>query len=136
MNIFKLNPADPSTFGSVELTSLTSFSVENTGDEEATGGDGGAYISSVHMSNIAFSVSVNGSDIGYTIEVGDCDDLVLNSISKTNDCGDAAVAKTFTFAQAVVTAVNRTVNHAGNSEYSITFKPYSTDGIASPLVLS
>lgn len=132
---YKLDPVATSTHGSTDLTSLSSFSYEKVGDETVLGSDGKPFIQGAYYDNLSYTVTVNGYDNNINIGVGDNETLTLKGSLRENGDGVGA-GITFIFENAVCSGSSNTINHAGNSETSWTFRVVSTDGAADPLTVS
>lgn len=135
---YKLDPAAVSTFGSVNMNGGQSFTVERTGEETTLGSDGKPFLQNSFMSDLSYTVSVELSENPKTVAVGDVGTLTLKAKARENGDGVTVTAMTFTSAAsgAVVTSVNHTVNHAGNSTATINFRIVSTDGTTDPLTVA
>jgi hypothetical protein len=137
MSRFKLNPAAVSTFGSTNLTDAVSFSYNETGTTETLGTDGKPYIIYSQTGDIMHSCTVEGVDPEVNVSVGSTGTLTLRAIAQEN--GGSAVtanALVFTFANANVTDVSKTINHLASSTNTISFNCYSSNGTTSPVVIS
>ena len=129
-NTYKLSPTQVSTFGSVNLDGAQSFSVSSVGDETLLSSDGKPCSTGVFYDNLRFTVSVELSQNPKTINVGDTGVLTLRAAERVNGEGVSAVVLTYTSgtAMAVVSSVESTVSHSGNSTATVNFTIVSTDG--------
>lgn len=132
---YKLDPANPSTFGATQLVGAQSFTVNRTGDETTLSSDGKPFAMGSYIDNLSYTVSVELSQNPKTITVGDTGTLTLKAVERVNGEGVSATVLTFTSvaSMAVVTSVDHTVNHAGNSSATVNFRVVSADGSADPI---
>jgi hypothetical protein len=128
LKTYKLDPAGNNTFGGAAIVSANSFTINESGDVSPMSSDGFSYIQAVFVDNITATVTVSAKDVSSTIRVGSCDDLVLKALQKADCTVTTPDSVTFTFANAVVTGVDRTVNHTGESEITVNFQVYKPDG--------
>jgi hypothetical protein len=135
---YKLDPAAASTFGSTDLVGAQSFTVNRTGDETTLASDGKPFAQGSFIDNLSYTISVELSQNPKTIKVGDTDTLILKAMERANGEGVSATVLTFTSvaSMAVVTSVDHTVNHAGNSTATINFRVVSADGAADPITVA
>jgi len=135
---YKLDPASSSTFGSVNLVGAQSFTINRSGDETTLSSDGKPFIYGSFIDNLSYTVSVELSDNPKTIAVGDTGTLTLKAKERVNGEGVAAGVLTFTSGSslAVVTSVDHTVSHSGNSSATINFRIVSSDGAVDPLTVA
>jgi hypothetical protein len=135
---YKLDPAASSTFGSTNLVGAQSFTVNRTGDETTLGSDGKPFIYGSFIDNLSYTISVELSENPKTIAVGDTGTLTLKAKERANGEGVSATVLTFTSGAslAVVTSVDHTVNHAGNSSATVNFRVVSTDGATDPITVA
>jgi hypothetical protein len=138
MATYKLDPAASSTFGSVNLIGAQSVTVNAVGDETTLSSDGKPFVIGSFIDNLSFTCSVEMTDVPKTITVGDTGTLTLKAKARVNGEGVDTGVLTFTSAAsgAVVTGIDYTVNHAGNSSCTINFRVVSTDGTTSPLTVA
>lgn len=135
---YKLDPANASTFAGINLAGAQSFTVNRTGDETTLASDGKPFMQGSFIDNLSYTISVELSQNPKTIAVGDTGTLVLKAMERANGEGVSAVALTFTSvaSMAVVTSVDHTVSHAGNSTATINFRVVSEDGAADPITVA
>jgi hypothetical protein len=138
MTTYKLDPASASTFGAVSLVGAQSFSIEYAADETVLGSDGKPFIQGAFYDNLSYTVSVEMSDAPKTIKVGDTGTLTLRAKARVNGEGVDTGVLTFTSASsgAVCSAVTHTVNHAGNSSCTVSFRVVSADGSTDPITVA
>lgn len=134
--VYKLNSAVANTFKAAAIDSLTQFSIEQQGDETTLSADGFTNIQRAYIDNLSYIVTIQGMNTSKDIKVGDCGALVLNAVERV-DCatGGTPDTITFTFSNALCTAVNKTVNHTAQSECTYTFRAFKPDG-TDPLTIS
>jgi hypothetical protein len=131
---YKLDPANASTFAGTNLAGAQSFTVNRTGDETTLASDGKPFMQGSFIDNLSYTISVELSQNPKTIAVGDTGILILKAMERANGEGVSAVVLTFTsVATGVVTSVDHTVSHAGNSTATINFRVVSADGAADPI---
>jgi hypothetical protein len=138
MATYKLDPAAASTFGSVNLVGAQSFSIEFAADETVLGSDGKPFIQGAFYDNLSYTVSVEMSDAPKTDKVGDVATLTLKAKARVNGEGVDTGVLTFTSAAsgAVCSGVTHTVNHAGNSSCTVSFRLVSADGTTDPCTVA
>ena len=134
---YQINPAGVNTFDGTTLTSLTSFSINETGESATLGTDGKPYITMSITDNIMYTITVNGADQSIKPDIGSSGILVLvASLIDNGGSGVTATAITYTFANANLTDISSNINHAGVGDTSYTFTAFSSDGDTSPVVIS
>jgi hypothetical protein len=135
---YKLNPASPSSFGSVDLVGGQSFTINRTGDEQTLSSDGKPFVMGSFIDNLSYTVSVEMSQNPKTIAVGDTGTLTLKAVERVNGEGVSVTVLTFTSAAAaaVVTSVDHTVSHGGNSSSTVNFRVVSLDGTTDPITVA
>lgn len=138
MATYKLNPSAVSTFGSTNLTGGVSFTINRVGDETVLGTDGKPFAHGAFLDNLSYTASVEVTENPKGITVGDLGTLTLRGVERANGDGVTATVITFTSAAsaAVVTSVDHTVNHSGNSTATINFRIISADGTTDPLTVA
>ena len=135
---YKLDPASPSTFGGSNLDGAQSFTINRTGDETTLSSDGKPFVYGSFIDNLSYTVSVEFSQNPKSIAVGDTGTLVLKAKNRANGEGVGATALTFTSVSnaAVVTSVDHTVSHSGNSSATVNFRVVSADGTTDPITVA
>lgn len=136
---YKLDPTNVSTFGAVNLDGAQSVSLERTGDETLLSSQGRPFVEGAFFDNLSYTATVELSQPLKTVAVGDVGTLTLKCAARTNGEGVAVGIFTMTSAAnaAVVSSVSHTVNHAGNSTCSVTFRIVSVDGgVTDPMTLA
>lgn len=135
---YKLHPTSLSTFSSTNLQGAQSFTINRVGDETTLSSDGKPFVYGSYLDNLSYTVSIELSENPKTITVGDTGTLTLRAAERANGEGISANVLTFTSGTnlAVVTSVDHTVNHSGNSSATINFRIVSTDGTTDPLTVA
>lgn len=135
--VYKINPSGSNSFSGTALTSLTSFSIDKQADESTQGSDGKPWLQGAFYDNLSYVVTVNGTDNSIDVSPDGCNgSLVLTGVLRDNGSCTAVSSLTFTFAEASCSGSTSTINHAGNSEVTYTFRVVSVDGLADPLTVS
>jgi hypothetical protein len=133
--IYKLDPANPSTFGGTSLLGAKEFTLTSSADEELYGTDGQPFITTAAYSNISYQATVTGVTTVTSYAIGDTGTLVLKSVDKASGEGVGTAVKTYTSGTncAVISNIEDTTSHAGESAYKLTFRLISVDGSTSPI---
>lgn len=136
---YKLDPANPSTFGGTSLTGAQSFSIDMVADEVLLSSDGTPFVQGAFYDNLSYTVTVELSENFKAVKQGDTGALVLKAKVRANGEGVGVTALTFTSAAAaaVVSNIKHDVTHSGTSKCSITFRIVSIDGgVTDPITVA
>jgi hypothetical protein len=120
-------------FGGTAIDAVIDWSVNPTASVVQGNSEGAPVIQGVYVDNQNATISINVADIKKAMSnfnIGDKETLVLYAVVREPGAGGGTTTLTITFANAVVTDINSTAPHAGESSGSITFQPYDNgDGV-------
>lgn len=115
------------TFGGTPIDSVIDWSVNPTASVVQGNSEGAPVIQGVYVDNQNATISINTADIKKVLSnfsIGDKNTLILNAIIREPGDGGGDTTLAVTFANCVVTDINSTAPHAGESTGTITFQPY------------
>jgi hypothetical protein len=135
---FKLDPANASTFAGTAMPGAQSFTMNAVGDETTLSSDGKPFVMGSFIDNLSYTVAVEFSQNPKSLLVGDTGVLILKAVERQNGEGVGSTSFTVTSgtACAVITSIDHTVSHSGNSSATVNFRVVSVDGTTNGFVIS